>query len=187
MRIQIGRPSSALVLACMSLTVSLSSVGYAATALPKKSVGTAQLKKNAVISAKVKNRSLLAVDFKTGQLPAGPVGPKGDKGGKGDKGVAGDAAIDLWAAFSANAFFTRGRGVVSTNHPSTGVYEVRFNRDITACAWLAEPASPVGVYYGGGDALTRRFGTSTDTVEVTAKNTNGVVSDSVGFTLLVVC
>jgi hypothetical protein len=28
----------------------------------------------------VKNRSLRAVDFKRGQLPAGPQGPKGDKG-----------------------------------------------------------------------------------------------------------
>jgi hypothetical protein len=32
-------------------------------------VGTAQLKANAVISSKVKNHSLLAADFKPGQLP----------------------------------------------------------------------------------------------------------------------
>ncbi len=33
-----------------------------------------------------RTRSLLAADFKTGQLPAGPQGPKGDKGDKGEKG-----------------------------------------------------------------------------------------------------
>jgi hypothetical protein len=187
MPIKIGRPSPALVVACIALAISLSSAGYAATKLPKKSVGTAQLKRNAVISAKVKNHSLLALDFKTGQLPAGPAGPTGATGAKGDKGVPGDPAIDLWAAFAANAVFVRGSGVVSTGHPSLGVYQVRFSRQITACAWLAEPASTAGVYYSGGAALTRKFGTSTDTVEVETRNTSGVLSDSVGFTLLVVC
>jgi hypothetical protein len=68
----------------------LSGVGYAATVLPRSSVGTAQLKKDAVTSIKVKNRSLLAVDFKRGQLPAGAPGAKGDKGDRGDKGDKGD-------------------------------------------------------------------------------------------------
>jgi hypothetical protein len=65
-------------------------VGHAAgkLVLGKSSVGTAQLKKNAVTSAKVKNHSLLAVDFKKDQLPAGPQGPNGDQGPKGDSGVA---------------------------------------------------------------------------------------------------
>ena len=86
----IRRPSPAIVVACLSLAVSLSSAGYAATVLPKNSVGTAQLKKNAVVSTKVKDRTLLAADFKVGQLPAGPPGPKGDKGDRGDKGDKGD-------------------------------------------------------------------------------------------------
>lgn len=81
------RPSPAMVVACIALGVALGGTSVAAIqALPKNSVGTKQLKKNAVISSKVKNRSLLAVDFKAGQLPQGP---KGDKGDKGDPGQAG--------------------------------------------------------------------------------------------------
>jgi hypothetical protein len=53
---------------------------YAATQLPRNTVGRRQLKKNAVTSAKVKDRSLLAKDFKAGQLPAGPRGPQGPEG-----------------------------------------------------------------------------------------------------------
>ena len=69
------RPSPAMVVACIALTVALGGTSVAAIqALPKNSVGTKQLKKNAVVSAKVKNRSLLAVDFKAGQLPRGPKG-----------------------------------------------------------------------------------------------------------------
>jgi hypothetical protein len=183
-RILYRRPSPAMVVACVALTVALGGTSYAAAKLPKNSVGMAQLKRNAVVSAKVRNRSLLALDFKRGQLPAGPPGPKGDKGDKGD---AGTPATNLWAAFSAGTFLVRSSGVVSSDHLSTGVFTVTFNRDISGCAWLAEPASPVGVYYTGGDALTRRFGASTTTVEVTTRNLSGTLSDTVGFTLLVVC
>jgi hypothetical protein len=83
-------PSPALVIACLSLAISLSGVAYAATALPRNSVGTPQIKRNAVVSAKVLDRSLQAVDFRLGQLPAGAPGAKGDKGDKGEKGDKGD-------------------------------------------------------------------------------------------------
>jgi len=74
----------------LALFIALSGTAYAAT-LPKNSVGTAQLKKNAVTSPKVKNRSLLAADFKSGQLPAGPRGPQGAQGAQGAPGAPGAA------------------------------------------------------------------------------------------------
>jgi hypothetical protein len=77
---------------------------------PANSVGTDQLRVNAVVSSKVRNgsvtgldiqkrtitnahikpASLLAGSFKAGQLPAGAKGEKGDKGDKGEKGEKGD-------------------------------------------------------------------------------------------------
>ena len=50
------------------------------TVLPRNSVDTAALQNGAVTAAKVKDRSLLAQDFKQGQLPAGPPGPQGPPG-----------------------------------------------------------------------------------------------------------
>jgi len=84
---------TALVVAALAATP----IGQAAgrLALGRNSVGTAQLKKNAVTSAKVKNRSLLATDFKAGQLPAGPQGPKGDTGAAGAPGAAGISGREL--------------------------------------------------------------------------------------------
>lgn len=64
--------------------------------LPKNSVGSAQLKTNAVTGLKVKNGSLQAADFKPGQLPAGPQGlqgPQGPKGTAGSVGPKGDAGV----------------------------------------------------------------------------------------------
>ncbi|MEP6909110.1 MAG: hypothetical protein ABI896_01615 [Actinomycetota bacterium] len=67
------------------------------------------MKKNAVVSRKVKNRSLLAVDFKLGQVPAGQKGDKGDKGDKGEPGVPGATNITVRSVnqtVSANSFAT---------------------------------------------------------------------------------
>jgi hypothetical protein len=75
-------------LGMLALFVALSGTAYAAT-LPRNSVGTAQLKRNAVTSAKVKPRSLLGSDFRRGQLPAGPQGPQGTQGPAGPRGPEG--------------------------------------------------------------------------------------------------
>ena len=93
--LKLQRPNPALVVALIALSVALGGTGYAAVALPANSVGTKQLKKNAVTSAKVKNSSLVAADFKAGQLRAGPPGvpgaqgPQGPKGDKGEPGANG--------------------------------------------------------------------------------------------------
>ena len=83
------RPSPAMVVAAIALFVALSGASYAAVALPRDSVGTAQLKSNAVTSAKVKDRSLRAVDFALGELPAGQQGPEGQQGQQGPQGPQG--------------------------------------------------------------------------------------------------
>lgn len=95
-RVPIAISIAALVVAVLGMTP----IGQAAKRLviPSASVGTVQLKRNAVTTTKVANRTLLAIDFRAGQLPAGAQGaqgapgapgPKGDKGDKGDEGDPG--------------------------------------------------------------------------------------------------
>jgi len=69
----------ATVISLIALFVALSGTSYAISQLPKNSVGNKQLKKNAVTAAKVKDRSLLAKDFKAGQLPRGAKGYVGNR------------------------------------------------------------------------------------------------------------
>ncbi len=72
-----------------ALFIAVSGGAYAAINLPANSVGTKQLKKGAVASEKVKDYSLLARDFKRGQLLQGPQGAPGAAGPKGDTGATG--------------------------------------------------------------------------------------------------
>ena len=66
------RPSPATAIACVALIVALGGTGYAAVTLPANSVGTAQLKKNAVTSLKVKNGSLLLRTSRQVRFPQDP-------------------------------------------------------------------------------------------------------------------
>jgi hypothetical protein len=65
--------------AYVALFVALGGTSYAAAKLPA----------NSVSSATVKDRSLLAKDFRAGQLPAGERGPAGPAGAPGTSGAAG--------------------------------------------------------------------------------------------------
>jgi hypothetical protein len=69
--------SFANVTSLVALFVALGGTSYAVVSLPKSSVGAKQLKRNAVSTKKVKDRSLLAKDFRRNQLPAGPQGRPG--------------------------------------------------------------------------------------------------------------
>jgi hypothetical protein len=58
------RPSPALVVAVIALVVAMVGTGYAATQLPKNSVGAKQLKKNAVTTAKIKKNAVTGAKVK---------------------------------------------------------------------------------------------------------------------------
>lgn len=68
---RLGRPSAAMVIACIALTIALAPASYATVSqlLPAASVGTSQLKTDAVTSNKVRDFSLRKWDFKKSDLP----------------------------------------------------------------------------------------------------------------------
>jgi hypothetical protein len=202
------RPSPATVIACIALAVALGGTGYAAVTLPKNSVGTLQLRdssvtgkklaKNAVGTLKVIDHSLLAVDFKKGQIPRGPAGPAGPPGPTGAPGPAGPAGATgptgpagptgagtsgLFVAMEAGGTPDRSSGVLTTSKTGTGKYSIRFNRDVSTCLYLAT--------IGAGTSTTGMVSTATsdttkDTVTVTTLNAAGTAADR-PFHLMVFC
>ena len=63
-------PSPALVISLIALFVALGGTTYAATSLPRNSVGTKQLKRNAVTSSKIKKGAVTASKINTNGLTA---------------------------------------------------------------------------------------------------------------------
>jgi len=87
-----------MVVASLALFVALAGTSYATVLnVPKNSVGTPNLKRNAVTARKIApnavrtahvlDGTLLATDFKPGQIPQGAKGDKGDPGAPGLSGV----------------------------------------------------------------------------------------------------
>lgn len=64
-------PSPAMTVACISLVVALSGASYAAVVLPRNSVGTKQLKRNAVTSPKIDDGAVTRFDVRDAWKSAG--------------------------------------------------------------------------------------------------------------------
>lgn len=143
MALRFGRHLRQQFVGYMALFVALGGVSYAAITFPINSVGSKQIKrgavknsdlgKSAVTTGKVKDGSLLSIDFKPGQLPAGapgatgPQGPKGDKGEPGTNGTNGAPGPGAtWALVKADGTIeAQSGGVTLVNHtPGSGRYYV---------------------------------------------------------------
>jgi hypothetical protein len=176
------RPTPSMVIACFALLVVLGGTGYAAAqALPR----------NSVTSVQVKDRSLLARDFKAGQLPRGPQGPAGPAGPQGPAGPAGGSAAGArWALVRADGgIAAQSGGITLAAHPSSGTYILSFGSQMTGKPILASggyagdpsdgrgetTAGPCG---GGSEGRTCPTGfDSTSNVFVQTRENGGTPAD----------
>jgi hypothetical protein len=154
------------VVSSVCLFVVLGGSAYAAATLSNNSVTSKHIKngqvkrddiaRNAVNSSKIANSSLLADDFKAGQLPAGPPGPKGESGPQGQQGAKGEAGA------AASGIVARPRSTGPLTPSTAGVYEevpltgntwtqaademntAWLKAQITNNACVGGPGSPVG-------------------------------------------
>lgn len=86
------RPSPAMVVAVIALFVALGGVSYG---LAVGSVGSREIRNNSVRSVDVRDASLLAKDFKAGQLPAGAKGEQGPRGPSDAVGLGDATSLEL--------------------------------------------------------------------------------------------
>ena len=197
-RIRIRRPSPALVIACLALLIALGGTGYAALVLPANSVGTAQLKLNAVTSAKVKNGSLLRADFKAGQVPGGAAGPAGPAGAAGAAGPAGPAGPGAkWAIVKPDGtIVAQSGGITLTSKPTGGEYILDFGSVVTGHLIVASSALAgdsafrgtvsAGPCGGTGEGFTCPSGNDTNHVVVFTDNPGETATQDHSFYIAVV-
>ena len=183
------RPSPAMVVALIALLVALGGTSFAAVKLsvPANSVGTTQLQAksvtnsklaaNSVTSDKVANRTLVAADFKVGQLPVGPPGKPGLAGPSGPAGPAGPGAAARWVLVARDgSVLAQSTGAnASVNHPTSGIYYVSFSSPVTGHAILAQQAFRDGDGSFRGSVVAAACGGSTEGATCSINNTNTTV------------
>ena len=170
------RPSPAMVIACLALLLVLGGTGYAASkALPR----------NSVTSVQVKDHSLLARDFKAGQIPRGPAGAAGPAGPAGTSGAGA-----RWALVRADGgIAAQSGGITLAAHPSSGNFILNFGSAVTGHPILSSggyagdnsdqrgetSAGPCG---GGAEGITCPTGFDTTShVFVQTRSSTAVPSD----------
>jgi hypothetical protein len=162
-------PSPAIVIAMIALFAALAGTSYAALA------------RNSVTTIQVKDRSLLAKDFKSGQLPRGATGapgPAGPAGPAGPTGPAGAAKAYARVLAGGDVDDPRARGITdaSVSHPSAGVYCIDVEGGAINISGTIDSAAPApgGTFTAGVLLNTCPAGKE---VEVKTYNSAGAPTD----------
>jgi hypothetical protein len=123
----VSRPGYANITATLALVVALGGTGYAAVSLPKHSVGSKQLKKDAVVSKKVKNNSLTGSDIDEATL--GTIPDAATLEGRSLRGIS------QWVLVNeAGSAIQQSGGITAVRLTmSSGRYRVSFPNDVSAC------------------------------------------------------
>jgi hypothetical protein len=201
------------VVSSVCLFVVLGGSAYAGVTLSKNSVTSKHIKngqvkrddiaKNAVTSAKVADSSLLAQDFKAGQLPAGPKGDSGSQGPPGPPGQPGEPgepgepgfvfAADFWAKVHYDGTLKQNFGATGASRLSTGFYQVLFEDYVDECAPVVTFLRNAGTEGAGGITSPAgafiaqvRGGTNRDSYEVSVFSHDGTAADA-SFAIAVLC
>jgi hypothetical protein len=145
------RPRYADVTATLALIVALGGTSYAVTALPRDSVGTAQLKDRAVTRAKLA-AGLAKAGTRGRTGPAGPAGPAGAPGVPGPPGIS-DVVMAMSTPFGvpsgseATATCPPGKTVIGGGGLAQGMapnYLVRSYPSTDRRSWIAVSGGAVG-------------------------------------------
>jgi hypothetical protein len=141
-----ARLSYANVMATIAVFIALGGSSYAAINLPRNSVGASEIRTGAVRSSEIKDRSIRASDLTTNARNAlrGQTGAQGPAGAQGASGAQGPAGPTYWAAVNSGGGLARGNATANSHDDGTGVYHLRFTRDVSTCGAAASLASVPG-------------------------------------------
>ena len=196
-----ARLTYANVIATMALFVALGGSSYAALQLPKGSVGTKQLKRNAVTSPKVKPGSLVLSDFRASQRsrlrgPAGNAGPAGPAGARGPQGLIGPQGIPgapgapaatLFAFVRDDGALLHGAGAVDAEETASGIYEVTFDESVVGCVSVATIGQSDGAGFVSPNTFIQADLAAPDDNSVTVRIKTADADTSNSFHLAVLC
>src|SRR5262249_49599353 len=166
--IRIGRPSPAMLVAIVALFGALGGTAYAA------------------LGAKDKKRVKRIADAEIAKAAPGLSVKHATSADQLGGTPAGQFQTRLWAVVRSDGTLARGAGVVSSSGNTN--YEVRFNRDITNCAFARTIGHPAdgAESFGQIEAHIESLDNARDTVGVFTANSAGILAPR-SFHLIVAC
>ena len=120
------------VMATIAVFIALGGSSYAAFVLPRDSVGSKQIRKGAVRSSEIKDRSIALRDISRATRNA----LRGKQGPQGVPGSPGAPAAKYFAAVTGAGSFVRGNAT-SGGRTGVGTYAIGFAQDVSACVYAA--------------------------------------------------
>src|SRR4051812_5636155 len=124
-----GRLSYANITATLALFIALGGGAYAATSLPRNSVGAAQLRPHAVTASKLRHGAVRSDAIRDRSVQLRDIAPSARtsrRGQTGARGPAGPAGTGLSAAINSGGQAMAGNSQSQTHVPGTNEYTVVF-------------------------------------------------------------
>ena len=167
------RPSPAMLVALVALFVALGTGAYAATEIAKNSVGSVELKKDSVVSSRIRDGQVRGEDLRAESVTR-------------EKLVQGERVI--WAVVKADGTLVRESGeITAASRVLTGRYSLKFSRPIANCAWVVSTSSDDTL--SQAYAEVQRNGTATQELLVSTSRPEGGVSvlRDLDFQVIIAC
>jgi hypothetical protein len=177
-----ARGTYANTMSTLAVFIALGGTTYAATALPRNSVGSAQIRPNAVSSSEIRNGSVRSSDIRDRSVTLRDISASARaslRGAQGPAGPAGPGATTYRTAVNTGGGNPSGNARTVNHQGGTNEYTVHFDRDVSACTYSATlaavqngptleqpPAGRITVASAGGEkVLVRTFGADAAPVE----------------------
>ena len=140
-----ARLSYANVTASLALFIALGGTTYAATSLPRNSVGSKQIRTNAVGATEVRRNAVRSTEIRNRSIKLTDVALSARnslRGNQGPQGPAGPAGTADRAAINSGGAKVSGTARDNVNHPGgSNEYTVEFTRDVSGCVYAATLAA----------------------------------------------
>jgi hypothetical protein len=166
--------SYANTMSTLAVFIALGGSAWAVTALPRNSVGSAQIRTGAVSTGEIRNRSVRSIDIRDRAITLRDISASARaslRGAQGPAGPPGPAATSYRAAVNSGGGTPSGNARTVNHQGGTNEYTVHFDRDVSACIYSATlaavqngptleqpPAGRITAASAGGDGvLVRTF------------------------------
>jgi hypothetical protein len=170
-----ARLSYANITATLALFIALGGGAYAATQLPRNSVGSSQIRTNAVGASEIRHRAIRSDEIRDRSIALrdiSHIARTSLKGRRGAPGATGPAGTADRAAVNSGGTKVIGTARDNIDHPGgSNEYTVQFTHDVSGCVYSATLAAvqngpafeqpPAGritvASAGGANALVKTF------------------------------